>query len=59
MTLKSIKQHNAERRRIHEDRHKPKPTGVKCPECDAELVHHPVSWLLAVRTREPREGAVY
>lgn len=38
MTLKTIEEHNAERRRIHEERDRPRPTGVKCPQCGAELV---------------------
>lgn len=36
--LKTIAEHNAERRRIHEERNKPRPTGVKCDECGTELV---------------------
>lgn len=36
--LKTIEEHNAEKRRIHEERNKPRPTGVKCPQCGAELV---------------------
>lgn len=58
--LKTIVEHNAERRRIHEERNKPRPTGVKCPECGAELLQHPADWLLGSYTRaDPQRKTVW
>lgn len=60
MTLKSIEEHNAERRRIQEERYKSRPTSVACPECGAELLKHSPHWSARTITyTDPPSEAVW
>lgn len=60
MTLKSIEKHNAEMRRIHKERNKPRPTGVKCPQCGDELVKNsPYSLSSTITYSDPPSEPVW
>lgn len=51
--LRSLADHNAERRKAWEERQKPQPTGLACPACGKELLRpteQPGYWqTLAIR----------
>ena len=48
MSLKTVEEHNREARERYRAANEPKPTGIACSECGAEMLDHGGAQMLSI-----------